>query len=103
MISRDKVRASAGRDGADPAAPSAIHLAVHQCVTDYQDGLEALRRCARVAKADGVKPEHVVLLIHSAFDDCRGNRDTTAERDRKRFHLSSVALDAYFADGQPSP
>jgi hypothetical protein len=72
---------------------------VQQCAADDHDGLEALRCCARVARVDGIKPEHLVLLIHSAFDDYRGNRsDTTAERDRKRLHLSSVALDAYFAD-----
>lgn len=99
MTPRDESPVSAGPDRADRATRSAIRRAVQQCAADDHDGLEALRGCARVARIDGIKPEHLVLLIHSAFDDYRGNRnDATAERDRKRLHLSSVALDAYFAD-----
>ena len=99
MTPQDESRSSAGPDRADRVTRSAIRRAVQQCAADDHDGLEELRRCARVARVDGLKPEHVVLLIHSAFDDYRGTRrDTASERDRKRLHLSSVALDAYFAD-----
>ena len=76
----------------------AIRLAVRQCVAQDHDGIESLRRCSREARTDGVKPEHVVLLIHAAWDEYAAHTDATAEHDMKRLRLTGVALDAYFAD-----
>jgi hypothetical protein len=76
----------------------AIRLAVRLCVADQQDGIEALRRCARAARADGVKPEYVVRLIHVAWDEYAGNSGESDERDGKRLRVTNLALDEYFTD-----
>lgn len=102
------------RDGSSAASPSPdganttmtrdtmtreIRLAVGQCVAEHHDGIEMVRRCARAARASGVKPEHVVLLIHAAWDDYTGVAGASADRDGlKRLRLTGVALDAYFGD-----
>jgi hypothetical protein len=76
----------------------AIRVAVGQCVTQQPDGVEMLRRCVRTARSDGVKPEHVVVLIRTAWDHCAANASANAEHDLQRLRLTGVALDAYFAD-----
>jgi hypothetical protein len=76
----------------------AIRLAVHQCVAQEHDGIESLRRSSRAARTDGVKPEHVVRLIHAAWDECAARTDPSADDDAKRLRLTGVALDAYFVD-----
>jgi hypothetical protein len=76
-----------------------LRMAVGQCVAQHRDGIEAVRRCARAARAAGVKPEHVVVLIHSAWDDYAGISGASADREGlKRLRLTGVALDAYFGD-----
>jgi hypothetical protein len=76
----------------------AIRLAVRLCVAEQHDGIEALRHCARAARADGVKPEYVVRLIHDAWNEYAGNAGASEERDGKRLRLTGGALDAYFTD-----
>jgi hypothetical protein len=76
----------------------AIHLAVRQCVAQEQDGIETLRRCVHAARTDGVKPEHVVLLIHAAWDEYATHDGTSGDHDLRRLRLTGAALDAYFAD-----
>jgi hypothetical protein len=76
----------------------AIHLAVGQCVAQQHDGLETLGRCVRAARADGVKPEHVVRLVHSAWDEYASHAGTSGEHDMRRLRLTGAALDAYFAN-----
>jgi hypothetical protein len=85
-------------DSANNPMARAIHLAVRQCVAQEHDGIETLRRCVRAARADGAKPEHVVLLVHSAWDECAGHAGASGEHDIKRLRLTGAALDAYFAD-----
>lgn len=76
----------------------ALRLAVGQCVAEQDGAIETLRRCVRACRADGVKPEHVVVLIHAAWDEYAAPVGTSADRDAKRHHLIDAALDAYFAD-----
>jgi hypothetical protein len=75
-----------------------IRRAVGLCVAEHREGNETIRRCARAARADGVKPEQLVLLIHAAWDEINSNPGASAERDGQRLRLSGIALDAYFAD-----
>jgi hypothetical protein len=60
--------------------------------------METLRRCARAARSDGVKPERVVIVIHAAWEEYAAPGGATADRDSKRLHLTDAALNAYFAD-----
>jgi hypothetical protein len=76
----------------------AIRLAVGQCVAQEHDGIETLRRCVRAARADGVKPEHVVLLVHAAWDEYAADAGSSGEHEMRRLRLTGAALDAYFAD-----
>jgi hypothetical protein len=95
------------RDGSSAASPAAesgentmagaIRLAVGLCVAEHRDGIETLRRCARAAREDGVKPERVVVLVHAAWDEYAGSASANADRDGKRLRLTGIALDAYFA------
>ena len=90
--------ASPAPDSWDNATAGAIRLAVHKCVAQEHDGIESLRRCSRAARGDGVKPEHVVLLIHAAWDEYTAHTGLSGDHDMKRLRLTGVALDAYFAD-----
>ncbi len=83
-------------DGAGKTTTEAIHLAVTQCITQQPGAMDALGHAVRGARADGVKAEHVVLLIHDAWDRHAGT--ASSEHDMKRLRLTGVALDAYFAD-----
>ncbi len=84
-------------DYADNTVTRALHLAVGLCVAEHDDGIETLRRCVRTAREDGVKPERVVVLVHTAWDEYASQADTNADRDGKRLRLTGIALDAYFA------
>jgi hypothetical protein len=85
-------------DSANVTMARAIRLAVRQCVAQEHDGIETLRRCVHAARADGVKPEHVVLLVHAAWDECATPTGDSGDYDLRRIRLTGVALDAYFAD-----
>jgi hypothetical protein len=99
LKSRDGSSAASPAPGsADNTVTRALRFAAGQCVAQPHDGIETLRRCVRAARADGVKPEHIVLLIHTAWDDYDAGTSASAERDRKRLHLTGVAMDAYCAD-----
>jgi hypothetical protein len=85
-------------DTANVTMARALRLAVGQCVAQQHDGIETLRRCVRAARAGGVKPEHVVVLIRAAWEEYAAHVGASADRDAKRLQLTDVALDAYFAD-----
>jgi hypothetical protein len=96
---RDASSASSpASDSADKTMVRAIRLAVRLCVAEQQDGIEALRHCARAARADGVKPEYVVRLIRAAWDEYAGQSGASEERAGKRLRLTNLALDEYFTD-----
>lgn len=84
--------------GANDSAELALRIAVGQCIAQHHDGIATLRRCVRAAQAGGVKPEHVVVMIHDAWDRYAHRTGVRADNDAKRLHLTGVALDAYFAD-----
>jgi hypothetical protein len=84
-------------DNAGNTMAGALRLAVGLCVAEHHDGLETLRRCVRTAREDGVKPERVVVLVHTAWDEYAGQAGAIADRDGKRLRLTGIALDAYFA------
>jgi hypothetical protein len=87
-----------GFDGVADSLVGAIRVAVALCVAEQRDGIETLGRCVRAARAAGIKPERVVLLIHTAWDEIDSDPGVDAERDRKRLRLTGMALDTYFAD-----
>jgi len=89
---------SPASDAPREATVAAIRSAVCTCVAAQEGGPESLRRCARLARADGVKPERLVMLIHTAFDDFGDAADAVEDSERRRLDLSNIALDAYFAD-----
>jgi hypothetical protein len=82
-------------EGADNPSAGALRLAVGRCVAGDQDGIETLRRCVRAARAEGVKPERVVMVVHAAWDKYAAS---VGEHDMRRLRLTGVALDAYFGD-----
>ena len=84
--------ASPAPDSWDNATAGAIRLAVHKCVAQEHDGIESLRRCSRAARGDGVKPEHVVLLIHAAWDEYTAHTGLSGDHDMKRLRLTGVAF-----------
>jgi hypothetical protein len=84
-------------DNAHNTVTRALRLAVGLCVAEHHDGIETLRRCVRRAREDGVTPERVVVLVHTAWDEYAGQPDGNADRDGKRLRLTGIALDAYFA------
>jgi hypothetical protein len=88
--------ASPAPESADNTMAGALRLAVGLCVAEHRDGIETLRRCVRAARADGVKPERVVVLVHIAWDEYAGKEGANADRDGKRLRLTGIALDAYF-------
>ena len=107
--SRWPLKSPDGSSGASPAPGHANHaiaralrLAVGQYIADEHDGIATLRRCVRAARADGVEPEHVVVVIHAASEDYAPGGAST-DRDAKRLHLTDAALKAYFTDGQRAP
>ncbi len=87
-----------GLEDANDSMVGDIRRAVGLCVAEHRDGIETLRHCARAARADGVKPERVVLLIHHAWDEIDSDPRASEERDRQRLRLTGIALDSYFAD-----
>lgn len=90
--------ASPGPSEANESTIAALRSAVRQCMAPQAGGQDSLRRCARAARANGIKPEDLVRLIHAAFDEYDGHHGPRVEFDRRRLDLSNVALDAYFAE-----
>ncbi|GEM_PF-5695413 len=82
----------------DNGIAGAIRLAVRQYVAQEHDAIQSIRRYSRAARTDGIKPERVVRLIHTAWDECTAQAGTSEDNDVKRLRLTGVALDAYFAD-----
>jgi hypothetical protein len=64
---------------------------------DKPESVIALRRRAREARYNGVKPEHLVIAVRAAWHAAKPEASGVAQLDMRLTRLIGLVLDAYFA------
>ena|SRR6185437_1225501 len=79
-----------------PARAAALSAAVSQFAAAHESGAEALRRCAREARADGIKAEHLAMAVHEFWTGGRTGDPANVASQQGLTRALDIALDAYF-------
>jgi hypothetical protein len=79
-----------------PERVAALGAAIDQCIAVSAAGFDALRCCAREARCQGTKPEHVAMAIHELWTMRRPREVVGAATEHALIRAIDIALDAYF-------